>query len=295
MVIIVVVSKLATIKIRKEVIMNEKFNKKSKDIFKDENTAEEALSRLILVLAILREECDWDKAQTHESLRACMIEEAYEVCDAIDTGNMENLKDELGDVLLQVVFHSALAEECSNFNINDVINGVCSKMIRRHPHVFLPESIKGIDKAIEKWENVKWKEQCDISYSQRLEAVPKALPALIRSYKIQAKAAEVGFDWDDVSGAFQKLKEETVELEQVCCEDDGERISEELGDLLFSVVNVSRFLKVNPEQALNAASDKFVKRFVCMEAEAKKLGKMLESMTLQEMDELWEMVKGKTQ
>jgi len=275
--------------------MIEMLDDKYEYVYTEKHTAEDAFNRLIRVLSILREECDWDKVQTHESLRACMIEEAYEVCDTIDNGNMENLKEELGDVLLQVVFHSVIAEESSNFNIVDVINGVCTKMIRRHPHVFLQESVKGIDKAIEKWENVKWKEQCDISYGERLVAIPKALPALIRSYKIQAKAAEVGFDWDDVSGAFQKLKEEAEELEQVCDENDSEKISEELGDLLFSIVNVSRFLKVNPEQALNAASDKFVKRFVYMEEEAQRQGKMLEGMTLQEMDELWEVVKIKMQ
>ena len=275
--------------------MNGNLHEKYGDIYNEKSTAEEALNRLIYVLSILRKECEWDKIQTHESLRICMIEEAYEVCDAIDNGNMSNLEEELGDVLLQVIFHSALAEESSNFNLVAVINRVCSKMIHRHPHVFLKESIKGIDKAIEKWENVKGKEQTDMSYGQRLVAIPKALPALIRSYKVQAKAAEAGFDWDDVSGAFQKIKEETVELEQICCDCDNEKISEELGDLLFSVVNVSRFLKVNPEQALNEASEKFVKRFVSMEEEAKERGKTLEGMTLQEMDELWKVVKSKTQ
>ena len=275
--------------------MNENLHEKYGDIYNEKNTVEEALNRLIYVLSILRKECEWDKIQTHESLRICMIEEAYEVCDAIDNENMNNLEEELGDVLLQVIFHSALAEECSKFNLVTVMNRVCSKMIHRHPHVFLKESVKGIDKAIEKWENVKGKEQRDMSYGQRLVAIPKALPALIRSYKVQAKAAEAGFDWDDVSGAFQKVKEETIELEQICCDDDKGKISEELVDFLFSVVNVSRFLKVNPEQALNEASEKFVKRFVCMEEEAKERGKTLEGMTLQEMDELWEVVKLKTQ
>jgi len=271
--------------------MDEKLKEKYADIYDEQSTVEEALNRLIYVLSILRKECEWDKIQTHESLKICMIEEAYEACDAIENDNMNNLEEELGDVLLQVLFHSALAEEASNFNLVSVINRECDKMIRRHPHVFSKESVKTIDKSIEKWENVKWKEQGDMSYAQRLESIPMALPALIRSYKIQAKAAEVGFDWDDVSGAFQKIKEETEELAQAYDSGDRDKIFEELGDLLFSVVNASRFLKVNPEQALNGTSMKFIKRFACMEEEVKAQGKALTQMTLQEMDEIWEIVK----
>jgi tetrapyrrole methylase family protein/MazG family protein len=259
----------------------------------ERSSIEEALNRLINILAVLRKECPWDQVQTHETLRICMLEEAYEACEAIDNNNMDNLEEELGDVLLQVLFHSALAEESSKFNIISVINRECEKMIRRHPHVFSKESIKGIDKAVEKWENVKWKEQGDTSYSQRLESIPKAMPALIRSYKAQAKAAEAGFDWDSVTGAFLKIKEETEELEQVCNSDDSEKIFEELGDLLFSVVNVSRFLKVNPEQALNAASAKFIKRFTYIEDEVTAQGDKLERMTLKELDNLWEKAKKK--
>jgi tetrapyrrole methylase family protein/MazG family protein len=270
-------------------MMNERY----RGIESEGSTIEEALNRLIHILAVLRKECPWDQAQTHESLRICMLEEAYEACGAIDNKNMDNLEEELGDVLLQVLFHSALAEESSNFNLISVINRECEKMIRRHPHVFLKENAKSIDKAIEKWENVKWKEQGDPSYRQRLESIPKALPALIRSYKIQAKAAEAGFDWENVTGAFQKIKEETEELALVCGSDDDEKRFEELGDLLFSVVNVSRFLKVNPEQALNATSEKFIKRFAYIEDEVKSRGDKLEHMTLEEMDKLWEMAKQK--
>jgi tetrapyrrole methylase family protein/MazG family protein len=271
--------------------MNTNFSEKYEDIYDVKNTVEEALNRLIYVLSLLRSECEWDRVQTHDSLKICMIEEAYEACDAIEKGDMKSLEEELGDVLLQVLFHSAIAEEASNFNLVSVINKECDKMIRRHPHVFSKESVKSIDKAVEKWENVKWKEQGDMSYGQRLESIPKAMPALIRSYKIQAKAAEAGFDWDDVSGAFQKIKEETEELAQVCICGDTEKIFEELGDLLFSVVNLSRFLKVNPEQALNGTSAKFIKRFIGMEAEASERGKALMDMTLEEMDEIWDIVK----
>ena len=251
----------------------------------------EALERLIKILEILRKKCPWDMAQTHESLRICMLEEAYEVCEAIDAGNPDNLEEELGDVLLQVLFHSSLAKETSKFDLVSVINRECDKLIRRHPHVFSKENAKSIDKAVEKWENVKWKEKGDSSYSERMIAIPRALPALIRSYKIQAKAAEAGFDWDDVSGAFQKIKEETEELTLACGDSDSGRVSEEIGDLLFSIVNTARFLNVNPEQALNATSEKFIKRFAYIESEASARGDKLEHMTLKEMDELWEMAK----
>ena len=261
------------------------------DITSAGNSHQDALDRLIRILTILRKKCPWDKAQTHESLRICMLEEAYEVCEAIDNANSDNLEEELGDVLLQVLFHSALAEETSNFNLVSVINRECDKLIKRHPHVFSKENAKSIDKAVEKWENVKWKEKGDISYSERLTSIPRALPALIRSYKVQSKAAEAGFDWDDVSGAFQKVKEEADELKTVCKNEDDMRISEELGDLLFSVVNVSRFLNVNPEQALNAASEKFIRRFAFMESEATAQGENLKDMTLKEMDVLWEKAK----
>jgi len=261
------------------------------EIYGNSKSEKEALGRLIGILDILREECPWDKAQTHESLRICMLEEAYEVCEAIDNANSDNLEEELGDVLLQVLFHSAIAEEMSKFSLVTMINRECDKLIRRHPHVFSKENAKSVDKAIEKWENVKWKEKGGISYSDRLASIPKALPALIRSYKVQAKAAEAGFDWDDVSGAFQKIKEETEELIEASRSNDSKQISEELGDLLFSLVNAARFLGVNPEQALNAASEKFIKRFSYIEEEVGAQGGRLECATLQEMDNLWEMAK----
>ncbi|MCL1808272.1 MAG: nucleoside triphosphate pyrophosphohydrolase [Clostridiales bacterium] len=266
-------------------------NEKHAAVRAESATLEEAVQRLVAILAILRKECPWDRAQTHESLRICMLEEAYEVCEAIDTGNFDNLEEELGDVLLQVLFHSALAAEASRFGLVSVINRECEKLIRRHPHVFSKENVKSIDKSIEKWENVKWKEKEGTSHSDRLATVPRAFPALVRSYKIQAKAAKAGFDWDDVSGAFQKVKEETEELAAACGVRDDERVAEELGDLLFSVVNVARFLDVNPELALNATSDKFIKRFAYIEGEATARGNKLEDMTLQEMDCLWEKAK----
>lgn len=265
--------------------------KQFEDIMADGKTQEEALTRLSKILSILRQYCPWDKEQTHESLRICMLEEAYEACQAIDNKDMENLSEELGDVLLQVLFHSDLARETGDFTLTDVINRECDKMIRRHPHVFSKESIKSVDKVIERWENVKRTEEGDLSNKVRLESVPVAMPALMRSYKIQAKAAQVGFDWDDASEAFLKIREETEELYDMCQKKDQLGIAEEIGDLLFSVVNVARFLKVNPEQALNATSEKFIRRFSFIENEAARRGQKLEAMTLKEMDKFWEKAK----
>jgi len=203
--------------------------------------AEEAIRRLADIIALLRSEegCPWDKAQTHKSIRSCLLEEAYEVADAIDNDDYDNLEEELGDVLLQVVFHANLGIEEQKFDLCSIANRECDKMIRRHPHVFLNK------------------------------------PALIRSDKIQRKAAEVGFDWEDVSEAFSKVKEETYELLEIYQGNDETSIKEEVGDLLFAVVNVARFLGVNPEEALNFTSSKFIDRFGFIEKTAKLQGKQI--------------------
>lgn len=259
-------------------------------------TSKEAIDRLKDLIAVLRKECPWDKKQTHHTLRKCMIEEAYEVVEAIETEDVENLREELGDVMLQVVFHSNLAEEKGRFDLTDVINEECEKMIRRHPHVFLEETsnnnVKSIDKVLEKWENIKAEEKKSTSSTDRLESVPKALPALMRAAKVQKRAADVGFDWDHVSGALDKIKEETDEMIEACGEENNsEHIAEELGDLLFSVVNASRFLKVDAEEALNLATNKFIRRFAYIERESLACGRALEDMSLTEMDKLWEKAK----
>ncbi len=257
----------------------------------------DAIERLVEIIRILRVECPWDRVQTHESLRQGMLEEAYEVVEAINNKDADNLREELGDVLLQIVFHANLAEEAQKFDLKDVINEECEKMIRRHPHVFLQEtrnnSAKSIDKVLEKWENIKVKEKQEESYTSRLERVPKALPALTRAFKVQKRAADVGFDWDDVSEAFLKVDEERAELMQQYEEapTSRQRLEEELGDLLFSCVNVARFLGVDPESALNYTVNKFVRRFSYIEKEALAAGKNLEDMSLAEMDKLWEEVK----
>ena len=254
-------------------------------------TEEEAFIRLGNIVRVLRKECPWDQAQTHDSLKSCLLEEAYEVVEAINNKDDENLEEELGDVLLQVVFHGVLGEENNRFDLMGVINRECEKMIRRHPHVFLKESIDTIDKVLDKWENVKRKERGNSSHTERLMEVPKALPALLRSFKLQAKAAQAGFDWEEVSDAFLKVEEELSELRQAISQDDQNGMTEELGDLLFSIVNVARFLKVNPEEALNSTSVKFIRRFSEIERNAKTSGKNLEEMSLKEMDELWEGAK----
>lgn len=257
----------------------------------------DALLRLKEIIGILRKECPWDREQTHQSLTTCMVEEAYEVVEAINNKDKENLEEELGDVMLQVVFHANLAEESGDFLLKDVINKECEKMIRRHPHVFLEErannGTKTIDNVLEKWENIKASEKADKSQSSILVSVPLALPALTRAAKVQKKAADVGFDWDDVSYALDKVKEETSEL--IDAYKEGEvnllHITEELGDLLFSVVNVARFLKVNPEEALRLTTDKFIRRFTYVEEQGLACGKSMEDMSLEEMDKLWDKAK----
>jgi len=274
----------------KETLDNATVNEKEK-LSKESITEEEAFSRLRDIVRVLRKECPWDKAQTHQSLKSCLLEEAYEVVDAINNNDDENLEEELGDLLLQVIFHGVLAEEANSFDLLGVINRECEKMIRRHPHVFFKEKIDTIDKVLDKWENVKRKERGNSSHTERLMEVPKALPALLRSYKLQAKAAQAGFDWEEVAAAFLKLEEELLELKVAMSQDDQDAMTEELGDLLFSVVNVARFLKVNPEEALNSTSVKFIRRFSEIERKAEASGKNLEEMSLEEMDELWDGAK----
>ena len=259
----------------------------------------EALERLTEIVGILRQECPWDKVQTHESLIPGMLEESYEVVEAINNKDEENLREELGDVLLQVVFHALIEEENENFCITDVMNDECEKMIRRHPHVFLEETAnnngKSIDKVLEKWENIKVQEKGDKSYTSPMQRVPKALPALMRAYKVQKKAAKAGFDWEDASGAFDKIREEYAELSE-CFEENPEdqvRLTDEMGDLLFSCVNLARFIGVDPERALYHTIDKFIRRFAYIEESTLACGRKLEEMSLTEMDMLWDEAKTK--
>ncbi|MDO4482729.1 MAG: nucleoside triphosphate pyrophosphohydrolase [Bacillota bacterium] len=266
-------------------------------ISRDSLTEGEAFERLTEIIRYLRSEegCPWDKVQTHESLRKCLIEESYEVIDAINRKNSELLEEELGDLILQGVFHGLIAEDDKNFDLISVLNRVSNKMIFRHPHVFLRENAENeaetLDKALIKWENMKHQEKRQKSQTQVMNDIPKELPALMRSYKIQKKAREVGFDWDNVKEAFKKVKEEIGELEEICAEGSREHIMEELGDVLFSVVNVARFLDVDPEEALNFTSEKFIRRFEYIENNAVLQNRELTDMTLEEMDRLWDEAK----
>lgn len=209
--------------------------------------------------------CPWDIEQTHHSIRQNLIEETYEVIEAIDKEDTELLKEELGDVLLQVVFHSIIEEEKSSFNIDDVADGVCKKMIIRHPHVFADVKADTTEQVLKNWDAIKMETKSQNTQSEVINGISRSLPALMRSQKIQQKVAKVGFDWDNVNGAIDKLTEEIEELKEAIQEVNSEHIEEELGDVLFSAVNVSRFVKVDAEKALYNACEKFISRFSKME------------------------------
>jgi len=237
--------------------------------------------------------CPWDREQDHKTLKRYLIEEAYEVLEAIDLENPDMLCDELGDLLLQVVFNAQIAKENGQFDMDDVVHGVSSKMIHRHRHVFGEEEAGTADDVIRIWEEIKKEEKGQETQTKVLKGVPGNLPALMRSYKVQEKAAQVGFDWDKAEDAFKKLEEEVQELKRACESRNQAEIEEELGDLLFAVVNVARFYKVQPELALTATINKFIKRFEYVETTSAQQGKKLEEMTLEEMDALWDDCKRK--
>ena len=233
--------------------------------------------------------CPWDAEQTHESIRRNFLEEAYEAVEAIDEKNPDHLKEELGDVLLQVLFHARMEQEAGRFNLDDVADGVCKKLIYRHPHVFGDVSVTGTGEVLTNWEELKRKEKGQATNTDALDAVARSLPALWRAEKVQKKAKKAGFDWPDISGALDKLSEELEELKTAVAQ--GTNVEEELGDLLFSAVNVSRFLKADPEVALGKATDKFISRFAKVEALAAAQNQSMEGMTLEELDKLWEHAK----
>jgi tetrapyrrole methylase family protein/MazG family protein len=235
--------------------------------------------------------CPWDREQDHKTLKRYLIEEAYEVLEAIDQERPDKLCDELGDLLLQVIFHSQIAKENGQFDFGDVVHGVSAKMVNRHRHVFGEEEAETPDDVMVIWEKVKKDEKGHETQTQVLKDVPANLPALMRSFKVQQKAAQVGFDWDDVKDAILKVKEEVNELEEAYNQKDAAHIEEEMGDLLFAAVNVSRFLKVQPELALTATVNKFIRRFEFVETKALEQGKQLKDMSLKEMDVFWDEAK----
>ncbi|NLW48636.1 MAG: nucleoside triphosphate pyrophosphohydrolase [Firmicutes bacterium] len=261
---------------------------------------EPALERLVTIMARLRGNngCPWDREQTHQSLKPCVIEETYEVVEAIDSGRPDKLCEELGDLLLQIVFHAQLASENGDFGMGDVINGISEKLIRRHPHVFGDTKVTSVSGVIENWDKIK---QSEFTAERKsvLDGVPKDLPALMKAEKLQSKAAKVGFDWGNLEGPLKKVKEEFGEFEELLQSEkapspdspEWDRLEDEFGDILFALVNVGRFMKINPELALLRTNRKFVNRFHYIEEEATAAGKELTKMGLEEMDLLWEAAK----
>ena len=249
---------------------------------------------LIELMSTLRSEngCPWDRAQTHKSIKENLIEETYEVLSAIDADDTENLCEELGDVLLQVVFHTQMAKEAGKFDINDVITALCRKLIGRHAHVFGDKKAADAGEALLSWDEAKSKEKGKQDREGKtLAGVPSNMPAILRSYKIQKKAAKVGFDWSSPEEVLGKVLEEVEELREAYREGNENKVHEEAGDLIMSAVNAARFLGVHPEMALNSTTDKFIRRFEYIEQVAEKDGKNVKQMSAKEMDDLWNEAK----
>ena len=233
--------------------------------------------------------CPWDREQTHSSIRRNFLEETYEVLDAIDHDDASGMCEELGDVLMQVAFHAQIEAERGRFTMANVVDGVARKLVYRHPHVFGDVAVSGTGEVLRNWEDLKRKEKGQSTNTDALSAVARSLPALWRAEKVQKKAKKAGFDWPNIHGALDKLSEEISELKEAV--DQGTNVEEELGDLLFSAVNVARFLKADPETSLHAATDKFISRFSLVEQAASQGGRRMEDMNLAELDKLWEEAK----
>ncbi len=248
---------------------------------------------LLQIMALLRSEngCPWDKQQTHASIRNNFIEEVYEVADAIDREDNAALREELGDVLLQVVFHAQIEKEKQSFDFNSVADGICKKLILRHPHIFGDTVAKTTEKVLDNWDKIKMQEKGQETYTDTLKSVPKAFPGLLRAAKVQKRAAKANFDWEDVYEPLLKVGEELSELEDAMENGCPCQVYEEFGDLLFAAVNVSRFLKIDAEQALQSATDKFIRRFEKVESLVKDRGIDMKEASLEELDALWDEVK----
>ncbi len=255
----------------------------------DMNEKLEAFRRILKIMDELRAQCPWDRKQTLESLRPLTIEETYELGDAILKADMPGIKEELGDLLLHIVFYAKIGEEKGAFDIATVINALCEKLIVRHPHIYGDVKVNNEEDVKQNWEQIKLKESG--GKKSVLGGVPTSLPALIKAYRIQDKAAQVKFEWENIADVWKKVEEETGELHEAIETQKQEKIEEEFGDLLFALVNYSRFLKVDPEAALERTNLKFMRRFQFIEQEAAKLNKSLNDMTLQEMDAIWNQAK----
>ena len=269
-------------------------------------TTGEKFERLVEIMATLRgpNGCPWDKQQDFNSLKPMLVEEVYEVLEAVENGDFDGISEELGDLLLHVVFHAYLGKEAGKFDINTVIDKICEKLVRRHPHVFGTESASTADEVIKNWEAIKAQEKAqklkDRTPEQRslLEGIPSKLPAIHEAHQISSRAARVGFDWPDIEGIFDKLQEEVRELKEVISTRDDEsrreRLEDEIGDMLFVIVNIARYLKIDSESALKRANRKFKSRFQYMESELARQGKSLEQTSLEEMEALWQKAKSET-
>ncbi|WP_282054279.1 nucleoside triphosphate pyrophosphohydrolase [Maribacter luteus] len=247
-----------------------------------------AFDRLLTIMDELREQCPWDKKQTMQTLRHLTIEETYELGDAILEDDLVEVKKELGDVLLHIVFYSKIGSETNDFDIADVCNSICEKLINRHPHIYGDITVKDEEEVKRNWENIKLKE----GKKSVLEGVPKGLPALVKANRVQDKVAGVGFDWEKPEQVFEKVQEELSELQEEVKSGNPDKMEAEFGDVLFSMINYARFLNVNPENALERTNKKFISRFQYLESKAKEAGKSLKDMTLGEMDVYWEEAKG---
>jgi len=241
--------------------------------------------KLVDIVAKLRKECPWDREQTNQSIKNNLIEEAYELLEAIEENNDKAMIEELGDLLLQVVFHSQIKKDEKSFDINDVIKHLVDKLIYRHPHVFGEKQIKNVEEVLNQWDKLKQKEK---NRESILDGIPKRMPALMRAKKVQKRVAKVGFDWTDTDLILEKVKEEIQELKDAKTK---EELKHEFGDILIALVNLGRHLGIDPEEALHEATDRMVNRFQYIEKKSKELGKPLEEMSLEEMDKYWEEAK----
>lgn len=253
----------------------------------------EAFDRLLTIMDELRANCPWDKKQTLESLRHLTIEETYELSDSILEGDLQEIKKELGDIMLHMVFYAKIADEKNAFNLTDVLNGICDKLVHRHPHIYGDVKVKDEEEVKQNWEKLKLKEKGNSSV---LGGVPKSLPALVKAMRIQEKARGVGFDWEKKEQVWEKVEEEMLEFRNEFNAESDQPINQnlamsEFGDMIFSLINYARFVNINPEEALERTNKKFIKRFQYLETESMKDGKMISEMTLAEMDKYWDEAK----
>lgn len=247
----------------------------------------ESFDKLLTIMDELREKCPWDRKQTFETLRHLTIEETYELADAIIENDVDNIKKEVGDILLHIVFYAKIGSETGSFNMKDVIDSLNEKLIRRHPHIYGDTKVQNSEQVKENWEQIKLTE----GRKSVLSGVPKALPALVKAYRMQDKARGVGFDWDNVGQVWDKVEEEINELKFEVKANDKQKMEEEFGDTLFALINYSRFIDVNPESALERTNKKFIRRFQFIEEKVAEQGKQMKNMTLEEMDIIWDEAK----